>query len=167
MQEIAMNKQLINIGNTGNEKIITKELKIGENVFIYNETVIQLCNISRISLAKAPKEPYQLTHILMVLIGALMLFAGEVMLLVGLLIAAIGAVLLYNTYSKNQDTGEYLVLELNCDRNIFLYCKTHSFAVELVDTMINCINSRKELSTLCKYVNSLQKENLGCLILLI
>lgn len=139
-----MNKQMINIGNTDNEKIITKELKIAENVFIYNETVIQLCNISRINLAKAPKEPYQIMHIIMVLIGILLLFGGGVMLLVGLLVIGIGGILLYNTYSKNQDEGEYLVLELNSGKNIFLYCKKHTFAVELVDTIINCINSGKE-----------------------
>lgn len=135
---------MINIGNSKTEKIITNELKIGGNVFIFNESAIQLCNISRVSLAKAPKEPYQLMHIIMVLVGLLMIFSGSVVTLVGILVTGVGGVLLYNTYAKNQDTGEYLVLELNSGKSILLYCKTHNFAVELVDTIINCINAGKE-----------------------
>lgn len=139
-----MGKEFTNLGNTQNEKIITKELKIAENVFIYNETMIQLCNISRISLTKAPKQPYRLIHIILLIVGILLLFQGEGFLFAGLLLGAIGAIFLLNTYSENQDTGEYIVLDLNCGRGIFLYCKSHDFAIALVDTMINCINSKKE-----------------------
>lgn len=137
-------EQKINIGNNQNKKIITKELKIAENVFIYNENVIQLCNISRIGLAKAPKESYQLAHIIMILVGLLMLFGGGALFLIGLICISLGAWLIYSTYQRNQDTGEYLVLDLNCGKDIYLYCKQHSFAVELMDVIINCINSGKE-----------------------
>lgn len=53
-----MNLPKINIGNSQEEKIVTRELKVNQNVFIYNETVIPLCNISRISVVNEAKKPY-------------------------------------------------------------------------------------------------------------
>lgn len=48
-------EQKINIGNNQQNIIKTKELKVGKNVFIYNETAIPLNNISRISVDSGPR----------------------------------------------------------------------------------------------------------------
>lgn len=140
-----MKEEKINIGNSQKEKIITNQLKINQNVFIYNETVIQLCNISRVSVANAPKESYKLSHLGMVFIGFLLLLTKVVILIVaGLGIMILGSWLLYKTYLRNQDLGEYLVLNLNSGRDIYLYSKNHEFTIEIMDVIINCVNSGRE-----------------------
>lgn len=140
-----MESAKINIGNNQNERIITKELKINKNVFIYNETVIQLCNISRISVADEAKEKYQLSTFVMILIGLGLLTAeSTVAILIGLALTAVGGWLIYRTYKINNELGEYLVLNLNSGRNIYLHSNSHDFTIEVMDVIINCINSGKE-----------------------
>lgn len=140
-----MKEQKINIGNSQKEKIITRELKINKNVFIYNETVIPLCNISRISVAGAVKEPYQLIHLIMIFVGLVFLFTKSIVpLLIGMVLIGLGGWLLYRTYQANQNLGEFLVLNLNSGKDIYLYSTDHDFTVEIMDVIINCMNLGKE-----------------------
>lgn len=140
-----MKEPKINIGNNQSEKIITKELKIAQNVFIYNDSIIPLNNISRISVANAVKEPYQLFPFLLVFAGLLCLFAGNVIVFfIGLSMIALGALSIYKTYKNNQDLGEYLILSLNSGEKIYLYSRNHDFTIAVMDVIINCINSGKE-----------------------
>lgn len=139
-----MRDQKINIGNSQKEKIITKELKISQNVFIFNETVISLANISRISVADAAKEPYQLFHFIMIIIGFICLFTKKIVpVLIGIVIMGLGVWMIYKTYEANQKLGEFLVLNLNSGRDIYLYSDNHDFTVEIINVIINCINSGK------------------------
>lgn len=140
-----MNETKVNIGNGQKEKIITKELKISKNIFIYNESAICLNNISRISIENAPKEPYSRFIILTIIISLFLLSIEKVFfVLVGILGLLFSLFQLYTTYKKNQDLGEYLVLNLNSGRDIYLYSKNHVFTIEVIDVIINCINSEKE-----------------------
>ena len=140
-----MEAQMINIGNNQQEKIVTKELKINKKVFIYNETVIPLCNISRISVADAPKKPYSLWYFAVVVLGFLLLGTGSgTGVLIGLMLLGGVGFIIYNTYKVNQDVHEYLVLNLNSGQNIFLYSKDHSFTIKVMDVIINCMNLEKE-----------------------
>ncbi len=140
-----MKEPKINIGNNQNEKIVTKMLKIGQNVFIYNESIVPLNNISRISIANAPKEPYHLLQFVIVLAGLLCFgLKNIIMILVGLALIGLGAWSIYKTYENNLERGEYLVLSLNSGEKIFLHSSNHDFTVEVMDVIINCINSGKE-----------------------
>lgn len=139
-----MKENKINIGNSQKEKILTNELKINRNVFIYNNSFIPLSNISRVGIVNAKKQEYSVACIIMIVIGLFMLFAGEIMILIGLVFIAAGAYSIYKTYKNNQELGEFLVLSLNSGRDIYLYSTNHAFSVEIMDVMINCINSGSE-----------------------
>lgn len=137
-----MSEAKINIGNSQREKIITKELKITKNVFIYNNSFIPLTNISRVGMLKAPKDSYSIMMIVLILIGAIMIFSP--LFLIGMILLGVGIYSTYSTYKNNQDLGEYLVLSLNSGRDVYLYSKDHEFTVEVMDVMINCLNSGGE-----------------------
>lgn len=140
-----MKEPKINIGNSQSEKIITKELKITQNVFIYNQSMIPLSNISRIGVADAAKEPYQAFAFIIILVGLLILCTKNLIaILVGLIMIAIGGWSIYKTYKSNQELGEYLILSLNSGEKIYLYSKDHDFTIEIMDVIINCINSGQE-----------------------
>ena len=140
-----MKEQKINIGNNQDEKIVTKELKINKNVFIYNETVIPLSNISRIHVAVPDKKPLSLWHILGAILGVLLITTGEaIWLITGIVVLSIAILAIYNIYKSNQDPHEYLVLNLNSGKDIYLYSKDHKFSIDVMDVIINCINSGKQ-----------------------
>ncbi|MCM1251236.1 MAG: hypothetical protein NC321_00280 [Clostridium sp.] len=137
-----MNDAKVNIGNNQQEKIITKELKIDQNVFIYNETMISLPNISRMRTAASPKQPYPLYTFAMILFGLCCLFTkNAILILIGLAIAVLGGWIIYRITQENEDRGEYLVLSLNSGETIYLYCANHNFSIEIMETIVNCINS--------------------------
>lgn len=140
----------INIGNSQEEKIVTNELKINKNVFIYQETMIPLCNISRVHTARAKEHPYNIAWFIAVLIGFFLWTAVGEIGLIGFIVGGLaivgGGMQIYFTYKKNSDLGEYLVLNLNSGMNIYLYSKNHDFCIEVMDVIINCLNSGKEYS---------------------
>lgn len=132
----------INIGNSKEEKIVTKELKIGQNVFIYNESVIPLCNISRISIVDEEEEAYDKKWVIVIIIGIVLTCTG-VGAVIGLPFIVIAAWMLYRTYQHNQGLGEYLKLNLNSGQNVYLHSDDHNFTIEIMDIIINCINSNE------------------------
>lgn len=140
-----MQERKINISNNQSEKIETKELKIHKNVFIYNETVIPLSNISRISVAVAPKRSYSPWTFIAALIGFMLLFSETgTGVLIGLLFIGGASLIIYTTYQENKDLHEYLVLNLNSGKDIYLYSKNHQFTIRVMDVIINCLNSGNE-----------------------
>ena len=60
---------------------------------------------------------------------------------VGLPLIVIAVWLLYKIYQHNQGLGEYLKLNLNSGQDIYLYSSNHDFTIEVMDVIINCINS--------------------------
>ena len=139
-----MSEPKITVENEPKEKIVVNQLKINQNSFTYDETVVPLSDISRISMASTPKEPYNLFHILLMVGGIALLFTRIVVwMLAGVGLIILGASLLYMTHSKKQNTGEYLILNLKSGTDIYLYCKKHEFTVELMGVIMNCINAAR------------------------
>lgn len=132
----------VNIGNNQQEKIITKQLKISQNIFIYNETVIPLKNISKVSVAPIAKQPYQLYQFIMIFIGVCVLFLKSTFwILIGLALVALGVWLIYRTIEYNNDRGEYLILSLNSGEKIYFHSTNHDFSIRVMDVIVNCINA--------------------------
>lgn len=135
----------VNIGNSQREEFYTTELKILKNVFIFNETVIPLCNISRINIVKGAKTPYSIAHFIMILIGLPCIFyLGAFGIIVGLALICLGSWLIYKVYEANQRNDEFLVLSLNSGNDVYLHSNDHAFTIEIMDVIINCLNSGKE-----------------------
>ncbi|MCM1542259.1 MAG: DUF6232 family protein [Blautia sp.] len=143
MQQPKIN--IVNIGNSQREEFYTMELKIAKNVFIFNETVIPLCNISRINIVEGAKTPYSIIHFVMILIGIVALFSGEPYgAAIGITLVFLGGWLVYRVYEANQRKEEFLVLGLNSGRDVYLRSNDHEFTIEVMDVIINCLNSGKE-----------------------
>ena len=135
-----MNLPKINIGNSQEEKIITRQLKINQNVFIYNESIIPLCNISRVSVVCEDEKAYDKNFFIMIVAGIVLTITG-IGAIIGLPLIGIGLWSLYKIYQYNQELGEFLKLNLNSGQNIFLYSKDHDFTIKIMDVIINCLNS--------------------------
>ena len=139
-----MGEQKINIGNSQKDKIVTKEIKVAKNVFIYNNSFIPLQNISQISVIKEQKKPYSMNQIIAICVGFIFLFLGDMLSVIGIVVIACAVYLLYMTYRYNMEIGEYLKIEMNSGKNIYFYNKNHKFLIEIMDVIINCINTKNE-----------------------
>lgn len=139
-----MRTQTIGITNNQKDKIETKELKIAKNIFAYNNSFIPLSSISRVGVVKESEQEYPVKAIAAVVIGVILFFVGNVITIIGSLIAAAGGWILYKTYKGNQETGEFLVIELNSGSRVYFYQKNHAFLLEIMEVMTNCINNNSD-----------------------
>lgn len=139
-----MKNQNIGITNNQKDKIETKELKISKNIFAYNNSFIPLSSISRVGVVKESVQEYPVKAIVAVIIGVLLFFVGNIITIIGALVAAAGGWILFKTYKGNQETGEFLVIELNSGSWVYFYQKNHDFLLEIMEVMTNCINNNSD-----------------------
>jgi len=126
-----------------NEKFETPEITIDENVLICKDAFYQLSNVSQVRVSPIPKAQYPIWAIICVVIGiAIMSFR---MIIPGLLIGGFGAAMLFLTYQKNSDLGEYLILSLNSGHEVFFSSSNTTFLRDVVKVLINCVNNSKTL----------------------
>lgn len=139
-----MKNQNIGITNNQKDKIETKELKISKNIFVYNNSFIPLSSISRVGVVKESVQEYPPKAIVAVIIGVLLFFVGNIITIIGTLVAAAGGWIIFKTYKNNQETGEFLVIELNSGNRVYFYQKNHEFLLEIMEVMTNCINNNSD-----------------------
>lgn len=139
-----MKTQNIGIGNNQKNKIETKEMKIAKNIFAYNNSFIPLSSISRVGVVKESEQEYSVKAIAAVVIGVILFFGGGFITVIGSFIAAAGGWVLYKTHKSNQETGEFLVIELNSGNRLYFYQKNHAFLLEIMEVMTNCINNNSD-----------------------
>ena len=144
MEVGSMSEQRINIGNGQKDKIVTREMKIAKNVFIYNDSFIPLQSISQVSVIKEQEKPYSLKALFAIVVGFILFFLDGVLTFIGLGIMACAGYVLYITYKYNTDIGEYLKIDMNSGKSLYFYNKNHKFLIEIMDVMVNCINTKKE-----------------------
>lgn len=139
-----MSEPKINIGNSQKDKVDTRKLKIAKNVFIYDDTFIPLHNICRVSVFQEAEKMYSMKVSFAMVIGFLLLFFDGIFTFTGAAIMLVSGYILYSTYKFNQELGQYLKIELNSGKNLYFYNKNKDFLVEVMDVMINCLNTDKE-----------------------
>lgn len=124
------------------EKVVdTNELKIYQNTLIYSDSVIQLDNISRISVAPMEKMKVPTWAVVCILVGFIMMgFNG----LIGFLILAAGIGMCGYILYFNSQLGHYLTIELNSGRLIYFSGKDAGFLKRIMKVLAECINSSQE-----------------------
>jgi len=91
------------------------------------------------------KMPYSIMHFIMILIGIAFLFFQRIFWgIVGLALIGFGGWFIYKVYEANQRKDEFLVLSLNSGKDVYLHSNDHAFTIEIMDVIINCLNSGKE-----------------------
>lgn len=126
------------------EKDIRKEarVKIENNVMEYDNSAIQLSNISSINISPIPKEPYSSWMFIGSLLGILMISIGRGTKLIGFIILMVCLINLAYVYYMNNQLGEYLTIELNSGKSVFFSCKNEQFLVQSKQAMIQAFNEK-------------------------
>ena len=114
-------------------------LEIRDNILKFNDHVIQLSNISSVSVSTMEKQKIPNALYLGILVG-LVCFAF--MPPVGLIIAGAALFMIFKIISNNNSLGFYLKIELNSGANMYFNADDKNFLIKIVAVMENCFNDK-------------------------
>ena len=114
-------------------------LEIRDNILKFNDHVIQLSNISSVSVSPMEKQKIPNELYMVVLIGLVCL---AFMPPLGLIIVGAALFMIFKIISNNNSLGFYLKIELNSGANIYFNADDKNFLVKIVGVMENCFNDK-------------------------
>lgn len=114
-------------------------LVIENNIMQFKKSIVQLSNISSLTISPMQKTDYPIWAFIFVLAG-LIILSENVML--GLIAIAIGAGVLIYIYQKNTALGSYLVVNLNSGDKFYFSCKDEEFLLKAEKAISKCFNNR-------------------------
>lgn len=122
----------------GEKNIETPSLLIKKNIMTWNNTMIQLSNVSLISAADIDLAPFPLLAVLIIL-GGLMLFSASVALAFLLLI--LGGIWIYFWYFENEKrkAGAILTIRMNSGHNLHFTFENKEFLLRVVEVLENIV----------------------------
>lgn len=131
--------------STNNKKDIieTSQMRICENSFVYENSVLQISNMSSVSVAPFPPKPISLWMIIFILAGAILLPHEETFWW-GLLMITIGAIGIIYVRYYNLNKGHYLTIIMNSGSTYYFNCDDSKFLYKIKNVMMQCMNDPKK-----------------------
>lgn len=128
------------------EKIInTNNFKIENNTIFFNESLLQISNISHISAEPLPRTEFHLWSIAICIFAILGLFQENLIFqIVGAAMLCGGGayIIWYMYYIYNLNVEErYLYIYLNSGAVYYIYCENLKFLKEVMKVLEYCINN--------------------------
>lgn len=133
------NKNLLNGGlfASKKEKVIeTDELQVRGHLLRWKDVVIQISNISQISVGNYPRPPFPLWTIAAILIGLFVLPYNKFIGVIGLLVGIVVIAMWYESWWDKKDY-KFLRLYLNSGTSFFFTFKEESFLRKVLDVFAN------------------------------
>ncbi len=123
------------------KKINVNNFKIEKNILSFNNSMVQISNISQVGVASPPKKPFNGTVIAAIVFGLLMSMIAPALQMVGviLVLGGIGYIILYISSNSNEDI--YLNISLNSGGVYSIICKDKDFLKEVMQVIEYCINN--------------------------
>lgn len=127
-----------------NKKISTNNFKIEKNVISFNDTLLQISNISQVSVEPISKYKFNFLSLIAGIIGFLMtkekyneLIQAFGIIIISVVITYIIIIVLFNFYNDER----YLHLYLNSGNVYIFYCTDLYFMKEVMKVIEYCINN--------------------------
>lgn len=122
----------------GEKDIKTPSLLIKKNIMTWNDTMIQLSNVSLITAANIDSAPFPIWTALAILAGVA--FFGTSATL-GILLLALGGVTIYFWYTGNEKRkeGAILTIRMNSGHNLHFTFEDKKFLLRVVNVLENII----------------------------
>lgn len=126
-----------------NKKIIQPELQINDGLMSFQDTIIQCCNISKISIEeKEVKPPFLLFFILMVSIA---MFFIEDTLAIGFGGIIFTVIVGMISYSSNLNRDMFLIISLNSGNNVNLFSEDQDFLSAALKAIVESMKENKKV----------------------
>lgn len=120
------------------------KITIENNVLKFEDTVIQLSNISRVHVAPIPKDHLANAVLAGILFGLFGLWCFTVNAWIGTVTLGLDGVFLYYIYIQYQGTGKYLILELNSGNIILFSCYNMNFLSKALEQITEAFNGNRD-----------------------
>lgn len=142
------------------KKISTNNFRIEKNVISFNDSLLQISNISQVDVAPVPKKKFNFLSIVALVIGFFLLtfINGETKTLgVIFIVGAIAYMIWF--YSVNSNEDRYLNISLNSGNIYCIICRDKKFLEEVMKVIEYCINNHSSQKiqidfNKCKMYNS-------------
>ena len=142
-------EKLINFGNKEEKEIDTPIFKIKENILTFGDNLIQISNISQVSIYPIAKQPIPMYIPIIILIGMFFISSrGNNMKFMGFVILGLGIYLGYKLYEKNANRGDILRIQLNSGFKFSIICNDKAFLSNVIDVLKDCFNNNKSIATI-------------------
>lgn len=124
------------------KKVLTDNFKIEKNVICFNESLIQISNISQVSIELVPAKKFHLSSIAILILGLYIVWTDNLTRDLGITIVVVALIyivwyLLFNTGSSRR----YLYLYLNSGQACYFICNDEFFLKDVVKVIKYCINN--------------------------
>lgn len=121
----------------GEKKVIdTPYIKIKENILIFENYILQISSISRISIVPVEKVKYPIMPFVLVIIGLMALTTmNPIGLIIGILLTGYGGFVIYKIYTDNSNRGNHLVIELNSGGTFRILFRDWEFLHEVMGVL--------------------------------
>ncbi|MBU5676808.1 hypothetical protein KQI88_10295 [Alkaliphilus sp. MSJ-5] len=142
-------ERFFNFNNKEEKEIDTPVFKIKDNILTFENNLIQISNISQVSIYPAAKRPVPTYIPIIILIGLIFIsFGSNNMKFIGFLFSGIGIYLGYKVYERNANRGDILRIQLNSGFNFSIICKDKDFLYNIIDVLKDCFNNNKSIATI-------------------
>ena len=131
---------MINLDNS-KTVIETPQLRIYNNTLVYKNSVVQLSNITGVSVSPMEKSSIPMVAIIMIIAG---LFAFKINTFVAVLLLGIGLAWCAYIVYQNINLGHYLTLHLNSGKNLYFNGKDDEFLKRIMTVIAECMNDDKK-----------------------
>ena len=127
----------------GAKEVRTNNLKIEKNVIVFEDTVLQISNISLVGIEEEPKERLNSIFIVLLCVGILAMFwQMEMVQTVGLILTLIAGMYFIWLCVTNSSKQKYLHINMNSGRLYCLFCKDEVFLSHVLSVIEYCFNNQ-------------------------
>lgn len=142
------------------KKIDTHNLRIEKNIISFNDIMLQISNISQISIEPIPQKNLNPFSVVVLLLGIWGLIQSNKNIKIFGIVAFLAATGYFVwLYRKNSAEGKYLYLYMNSGCYYYIFCEDENFLAKAMDVIESCINNNyaEEINidlAGCKFHNS-------------
>ncbi len=131
--------------NKNNKEIHDKsKILIENNVLKFEDTVVQLSNISRVHVAPIPKDNLAGAAAIGLFLGLMGLWCFTMNVWAGIIAVGLAGAFLDYIYTQYQQTGKYLILELNSGNIILFSCYNMTFLGQALEQITEAFNGNRD-----------------------
>lgn len=122
--------------------IITSNFKIEKNTISFNDSLLQISNISHITVEPIPKPSFQLWSILVCIVGLFVMFGfeEEIKILGFLIFVAPMIYIVWYCVNYRDSEERYLCIYLNSGHVYYIYCESKKFLRRVMRVIKRSIN---------------------------
>lgn len=124
------------------KKIRTNNLKIEKNVISFDDFLLQISNISHVSIEPIPKRKFNFGSIILLIVGIILSQLKGVLLGLGIVLILVAIVYVLWLCSENSSgDARYLYIWMNSGNNYYFYCEKMAFLKDVMRVIEYCINN--------------------------